>query len=181
MSDTTTESMLCINCMHRMYNTRSEVLCSKKHEQEAVGFYCGDYVSEDVYEYKSYLMTDDKQSVSETKVRYVFIWFVLFQIAGMIFDSFRAIHSFGGWVFSLLFTLTWVAVIVALYYGRAWARLFTNAVLLLSFVTFFFLFGSGTLSAEGVIPMALVAAYNGYFLYFINADRDFRRHFEKRK
>lgn len=176
------DESLCHSCLNRIYNVKKEILCNKKLNTETIQFYCDDYKSEEIYDEKIYFIKEDTtnpKDYSGNKVLLVFLWLFfspIFLMAYAILELDLEL-SFGLLFFMLIFISINSFILLSLYNGKRWARFLTNLSYISGILSVLIKFVSKDLNSSELISGITTIFVEFSFLYFLNWDRDFDRHF----
>lgn len=173
------DGSLCHTCLNRIYNARNDLMCRKQSDCSQVQFYCPSFVSEDVYEKKEFLIKEDHKENSEKKIRYMFVSLVIFQtltlLGPLLSDDDLDISRL---IFKVIDLLLMAWVLVSLYKARNWALVVTNLVYTLNLLGALVMMVIHTDDFAMMVAMAIRTIIFCYVLYFINGDKDFKRHWQ---
>jgi len=172
--------LICNTCMNRIYNAKNDLYCGKNLDNKEIQFYCAEFCSEETYNKKLFFLKEDKTEYSYKKVLSVFIWLTIIQLASL----YRLINlEFIDLTMSLigvLFTFISIGIFLAIYFGKRWARIVTNIIYSLSLLSESVKLGSNVDDISEILTNLLSVVVTAYILYFINADKDFVKHFNQR-
>ena len=177
------DESLCNSCLNRIYNAKKEILCNKKLNTEAIQFYCDDFKSEEIYDEKIYFIredTDIPMEYSRNKVLSVFLWMFFSPIFLLIYGILTMDIELNFAVLFVLFVIVSINsfIVLALYYGKGWAKFLTNLSYIGGILSVLIEIVSKDLNSSKLGSSLFVILVNISFLYFLNWDKDFTRHFK---
>ncbi|MDD4993407.1 MAG: hypothetical protein PHR83_14370 [Paludibacter sp.] len=169
---------ICHTCMNRLYNAKNELLCGKKLDNSNIQFFCSGFLPEEVYEDKEFLTKEDRAENSKRKINTFFSLIAAFYLIIMIAIVFSDKNDIAHGLTTLISLLIGLLLFLAIYKGKRWAKRLNNILYSVTLFRVLISLGTDIDDYMELLLNVILILFIVFVLYFINADRDFRRHFK---